>query len=208
MDLYAWENDMTAVHLSDRQRRSLERLREKDDLRVREVRMNDFDAEVDRFFDVYSSAWARNWGFAPLTAPEVRHLAKNLKQVIDPRLVLFLERPSGDPVGAALALPDTNEALRRIRSGRLLPFGWARLLMGVRRARHVRVVALGIRPEIRSRALGPVLYQALLERVRSRPHVEVGEASWILATNTAMNKAAEAMGGRRTKTWRMYQREL
>lgn len=208
MDLYAWENDLAAVHLSDRQRKGLDRLRQKDDLHVREMNMADFDAEVGQFFEVYRAAWARNWGFTPMTEAEVRHLAKSLKPLIDPRLVLFLERPSGEAVGAALALPDTNEALRGIRSGRLVPLGWARLLWGIRHARHIRVVALGIRPEIRNRALGPVLYQALLERARSRPHAVKGEASWILASNTAMNKAAEAMGGHRTKVWRMFQRQL
>ena len=35
-----------------------------------------------------------------------------------------------------------------------------------------------------------------------------GEMSWILETNTMMNRAAEMMGGRRYKTYRMYEKPL
>ena len=209
MDLWGWRGDLdTHAGLSERQQRSLDRLLSRDDFRVRELRMDDFDAEVKRFFDVYTSAWARNWGFAPMTEAEVRHLAKDLKQLVDPTLVLFAERASGETVGAALALPDANESLLGIRSGRLLPLGWLRLLRGVRRAHGVRVLALGVNPEVRSRALGPYLYKELADRVKARPHVTWAEGSWVLATNAAMNRACEALGGQRVKTWRMYQKAL
>jgi GNAT superfamily N-acetyltransferase len=208
IDLWAWEADRAGLALSDRQRQSLDRLRRRNDLHVRELRMADFDAEVGRFFEVYNAAWAQNWGFAPMTEGEVRHLAKNLKQLIDPTLGIFAEDADGRPVGVALALPDTNEALRHIRSGRLLPFGWARLLWGIKHARRVRVLALGVRPEVRSRALGPLLYQALADNALANRRLELGEASWVLSTNTAMNHAMAALGGQRSKTWRMYQRAL
>jgi hypothetical protein len=208
MDLWGWRGDRPALGLSERQRHSLDRIMRKGDIRIRELNMKDFDADVLRFFDIYSASWARNWGFAPMTEAEVRHLAKDLKQLCDPSLVLFAERASGESVGAALALPDVNESLGHIRSGRLLPVGWARLLLGVRRASGVRILALGVRPEVRTRALGPFLYEELAQRVLARPGMKWAEGSWVLATNTAMNKACEALGGHRTKTWRMYQRTL
>jgi len=209
MDLWSWEAERHEIGLSDRQKHGLERLRRRDDLHIREMRMKDFDAEVGRFFEVYNKAWAHNWGFAPMTEAEVRHLAKDLKQIIDPTLGLFVENAAGEQVAVALALPDTNEALRaHVRSGRLLPLGWAHLLWGVRHARRVRVLALGVRPDVASRAVGPMLYQALAERTLAHPRMQSGEASWILSTNTPMNKALAGLGGHRGKTWRLYQRTL
>ncbi|HEX3622023.1 MAG TPA: GNAT family N-acetyltransferase [Acidimicrobiales bacterium] len=209
MDLWGWRGDLdTNPGLSDRQRRSLDRLSRSHDFEVRELDMKDFDADVLRFFQVYSSAWERNWGFAPMTEAEVRHLAKDLKQIVDPSLVLFAQRSTGETVGAALALPDVNESLRSVRSGRLLPFGWVRLLVGTRRAHGVRVLALGVDSEVRSRALGPLLYHELAQRIMARPHATWAEGSWVLASNTAMNRACEALGGRHVKTWRMYEHQL
>ena len=137
MDLWAWrfEKGSSGV-LSERQLRALRRLQERGDIHIRPMRMDDFDAEVERFFEVYHSAWARNWGFAPMTEAEVRHLARSLKQILDPELALVAERSDGSPVGVALTLPDVNDVMRSVRSGRLLPLGWLRLLLGPRLDAH------------------------------------------------------------------------
>jgi ribosomal protein S18 acetylase RimI-like enzyme len=207
MDLWAWRFDREKIELSDRQRRILERLRTRADVRVRGMRMKEFDAEVDRFLAVYNSAWSRNWGFAPLTEAEIRHLAKALKQIIDPDLALLVERSNGEPVGVCLTLPDVNVGMRRVRSGRLLPLGWWHLLRAARHSKQARVWALGARPDVQSRAIGLLLYAEIVDRLREKG-TALAEASWILATNTAMNSAIEAMGATRYKTWRLYEHPL
>ena len=76
MDLWAWRFERPHTALSERQLKVLARLKARSGLTVRGMRMKDFDAEVRRLFQVYNSAWSRNWGFAPMTEPEVKHLAK------------------------------------------------------------------------------------------------------------------------------------
>jgi ribosomal protein S18 acetylase RimI-like enzyme len=208
MDLWAWRFERPTTELSERQRRILERLRKRANVTVRSARMKDFDAEVERLFEVYNAAWSQNWGFAPLSEAEVKHLAKQVKPIVDPNLVLIAESPSGEPVGVTICLPDANEPMKKIRSGRLLPFGWYHVLFGLKRPRRARVWALGFKPEYQSRALGPLLYTEIVERLRAMPSIEMAEASWILATNTPMNAAIEAMGATHYKTWRMYQRAV
>jgi GNAT superfamily N-acetyltransferase len=206
MDLWGWALDKEKGGLGERQQRILERLKARADVQIRTMRMDDFDAEVGRFFEVYHSAWARNWGFAPMSEAEIKHLAKNLKQILDPELVLIAES-KGKPVGAALILPDANEAMRKVRSGRLLPLGWQTLLRGMKKTTGARIFALGVRADQQSRALGPLLYGEIVDRVKRHPRITRVEASWILATNKAMNVPIEAAGGVRYKTWRMYKRK-
>jgi hypothetical protein len=211
MDLWAWRLDARdpAVGVSPRQRAVLSRVRERSGITVRSLRMDDFDSEVGRFLEVYNAAWSKNWGFAPMTEPEMRHLAKDLKRIIDPELVLIAEvRASGQTVGVALVLPDVNEPMSKVRSGRLLPLGWWHLLRGVPRVEGVRIFALGVRPEQQLRAIGPLFYAEIVDRGRAKGHIGWGEASWILATNDRMNKAIAQMGAVRSKTWRMYRRPL
>lgn len=208
MDLWAWRFVRATIGLSDRQRRLLDRVRERAKVSIRPMRMKDFDAEVGRLFEVYNAAWSRNWGFAPMPEAEIRHLAKQMKQLIDPNLALVVEKPDGEPVGVSIVLPDVNEIMSRIRSGRLLPFGWVRLLTGLSKVTRVRVFAVGVKPEQQTLGLGPLLYQEGMQGVMARPDVVEAEASWVLATNDPMNQALEAMGGTRSKTWRLYQHEL
>jgi hypothetical protein len=208
MDLWAWRAERPTTALSDRQQRTLERLRERSRVSIRSMRMEDFDAEVGRFFEVYNSAWSRNWGFSPMPEAEIRHLGKALKQIIVPELALVAEKPDGEPVAVALTLPDANQVMRRVRSGRLLPIGWYRLLRGLPRVTAARVFALGIKPGQQALALGPLMYHEIIERLRANPHIQTTEASWILSTNQPMNAAIASLGMTRYKTWRLYQRDL
>ena len=208
MDLWAWRFDRGSVGLSDRQRRTLARLRERAKVHVRSMRMEDFDAEVGRLFEVYNAAWSKNWGFAPMPEAEVRHLAGQMKRLIDPELALAIEKPDGEPVAVAIALLDVNEVMTRVRSGRLLPIGWYRLLRDLPKVSQARIFALGVKPDQQSLALGPLLYSELIDRLMARPNVLTAEASWILATNHRMNSGIEALGAKRYKTWRLYQRTI
>ena len=95
------------------------------------MRKRDMAAEVRRFMDVYNEAWGDNWGFVPITDAEVEFQAKNLKQVLDEEWTFMAEK-DGEVVGAALTLPDINQVMAKL-NGRLLPFGWARFLLGKRK---------------------------------------------------------------------------
>ncbi len=55
---------------------------------IRRVDLKNFQAEADVIWDIYSAAWKKNWGFAPLTKEEFRLLAKDMKQILAPELAL------------------------------------------------------------------------------------------------------------------------
>jgi ribosomal protein S18 acetylase RimI-like enzyme len=208
MDLWAWKLVRGGVNLDERQRRTLARLKERAKVTIRAMRMQDFDAEVRRLFEVYNAAWSKNWGFAPMPEAEIKHLAKSMKQLVDPEITLVIEKPDGEAIGVAIILPDVNQIMPKLRSGRLLPWGWYHLLRGVPRVTRVRFFALGIKPEHQTLALGPLLYSEALDRLMARTHILESEASWILASNDRMNKAIETLGGTRSRVWRVYQRPL
>jgi ribosomal protein S18 acetylase RimI-like enzyme len=207
MDLYGWHFDNSAA-ITDRHRRTLERLRERSQLRLRDANLKNWDREVGRLFEVYNAAWSENWGFAPIPEPEVRHVAKQLKSIINPHWTFGVETSEGELVGFCIALPDVNLLMLKVRSGRLLPFGWWTLLTGRRKVDRARVWALGIKPQYQSLALGPLLYGTIVDRLVGDPGVQSAEASWILATNDRMNSQIQALGGVRSRVWRLYQRAL
>jgi GNAT superfamily N-acetyltransferase len=207
MDLWGWWYRHETAGLSERQRAVLERIKKRADVHVRSLNMANFDADVARFFEVYEASWRRNWGFVPATKAEVEHQAKGFKRVIDPELMLAVERSDGETLAVALCLPDVNEMLRGVRSGRLLPLGWLRLLRGLPKVTRARILILGVLPQQQNRALGVLLYQELTDRLVGKG-IFGAEASWILATNKPMNSAIEGVGGTRYKTWRLYRRAL
>ena len=172
---------------------------------IRNMNKRDLKNEIDRFMEVYNEAWGHNWGFVPVTEDEVTFQAKNLKQVIDERWTFIAER-DGEVLGAALTLPDINQALAKL-NGRLLPFGWLRFLLAKRKIDNVRVFALGVKPEYQHTGIAAAFYIKHLEEA-SPDAVYGGETGWILETNEPMNRAMEGMGGKVVKKYRLYEKSL
>jgi GNAT superfamily N-acetyltransferase len=207
MDLYKW-----SLHMSARESRLLpvleelaEKLEPEHGITVRNMRRRDFQAEVERFMEVYNQAWERNWGFVPLTEKELRAYAKDLKPILDENWAFIAEK-DGRTVGAALTILDYNEILARL-NGRLLPLGWIRFLRAKRTIEHVRVWALGVLPEYQHTGVAARFYIEHFEAAARTPQ-KGGETGWILEANTAMNRAMEAMGGDIVKTFRIYEKTL
>jgi GNAT superfamily N-acetyltransferase len=173
----------------------------------RQFRKKDLEAEVGRFLEVYNAAWERNWGFVPLTEKEVRNYAKDLKPVLDENWAFVAERKdTGEVVGAALTLPDYNQVLHGL-GGRLLPFGWLKLLRGRDTIDRVRVFALGVKPEYQHTGVAARFYEMHFDAAERTPQ-SGGEMGWILETNKAMNRAMEGMGGTVSRRYRFYERVL
>lgn len=205
MDLYAYLLEKEAFR-SDQLNRVTERLRRKEpDLRVRPIRLRAFDQELAIVKELYNQAWSKNWGFVPLTEEEIDEIAKNLKPLVVPELVLFAL--SGErEVGFSVALPDYNEVLKHL-DGRLGPFGMLKFLYYRRKIQKIRVMLLGVVPEFRRRGVEGLLYMETFRRGLKKGY-EQAECSWILESNPLMQHGIEAMGGKRYKTYRIYETKL
>ena len=172
---------------------------------VRQMRRRDLEAEVGRFMDVYNEAWGDNWGFVPITEAEVAFQAKNLKPVLDENWAMMAER-DGEVVGAALTLPDVDQALTRM-NGRLLPIGWIHFLRRKRYIDRLRVFALGVKHAYQHLGVAAALYERHVE-MAAGPGPLGGHMGWILESNEAMNRAMEGMGGRIVQRYRIYELPL
>jgi hypothetical protein len=105
-------------------------------------------------------------------------------------------------VGFALALPDYNQALRHL-NGRLLLFGFLKLLWHRRNITGLRVFTLGLKPEYQRRGIDALFYLRIYQHgPAARFHR--AEASWILEDNWGMRRALERMGAYVHKTYRVY----
>ena len=126
-DLYAWYGTTKDNTIDERRVRIANKKIAKKRYAFRSLNMRDYNNEVNRLFEIYNDAWEKNWGFVPMTQAEFDHMAKELKTIIDPRFCIMVE-VDNEPVGFSLAVPNLNQVTKRIRSGRLLPFGILKLI--------------------------------------------------------------------------------
>jgi len=184
--------------------RIAERIRAKENVQIRTLQMKDFTGEVGRILQVYNLAWSRNWGFVPMTEDEFRHLARDMKQIIDPNMV-FIAEVEGQPIGFCLSLPNINQALK-YTNGRLFPTGLLKLLWHTKiknKINSVRIITMGIIPEYQKRGIDTLFYVETFKVGPTRGYTW-GEMSWILEDNYPMVRAAELMGAKAYKKYRVY----
>ncbi|MDZ7292685.1 MAG: N-acetyltransferase [candidate division KSB1 bacterium] len=205
MELYAWWFSKEQG-LNPKILRVGEKVLQEHNITIRTLNMKKFWEEVEIVKRIYNDAWSNNWGFVPMTDAEFEFMAKELKPVVNPRLVLFAER-EGEPVGFSLSLPDFNLALKKI-NGRLLPFGIFKLLYHARRIKQLRVVTLGVVRKLQSvGGIGSALYMETF-RQGAAAGFETGEFSWTLENNIPINRGMELLGARIYKRYRLYDRPL
>ena len=120
----------------------------------------------------------------PLSDAEVAYLAKNIRPLIDPKLGGHRRGGAAEPVAMVVTLPNLNEAIADL-DGRLLPFGWAKLLwrLKVRTTKTMRMPLMGVRRQYHGTALGAALAFSVIDAARRHlisRGVASGELSWVL----------------------------
>lgn len=182
-----------------------------DGMVIRPANLKNYTTEIRTLVDIFNDAWSANWGFVPFDAEEMDHMGRELRPLIDEKLVWFAEQ-DGEAVAFLVCLPNLNEAIADLH-GKLLPFGWAKLLwrLKVRGVRSARVPLMGVRKAASSTLVGGLLPFRLIGAVwpeaRKRGIGSV-EMSWVLETNKPMRALAEMLCGPAYKTYRMYEKAL
>lgn len=201
-DLYAYKLENRKVISSDKLRRVAEIAQKRSGIKITQIDMKNFDKEIEKVKYVYNKAWAPNWGFVPMTDEEIDFMAKELKPIAEPSLILFGEIEN-KIVGFSLVLLDYNYVLKKI-NGRLFPFGFLKILKHKKEIKWSRILTLGIIPEYQKRGLDAVFYWEIVQRA-ANVGILLGEASWILEDNDMMNRGAETMNGEIYKKYRIYE---
>jgi GNAT superfamily N-acetyltransferase len=205
-DLLAFSIDLGQTPI-ERLGRVAERLRKRQGgVTLRPVRRRTLRADLDRVKEVYNEAWEDNWGFVPMTGPEIDFMAERLKPMLLEGLV-WLAETEEEPVGFLLAFPDFNEALKPLR-GRLITPGIVRFLPYLLRWKTpstVRVVVLGVKERFRNRGIEAAMLAEGL-KTGARVGFKDCEASWVLEENVKVRRVIELFGGRPYKVYRLYER--
>lgn len=207
MDLFAYIADLDEVLRSAPAKafRVPQKVAQKEGIRVRKADLRHFDREIRLAKEVYNRAWMRNWGFVPMTEREFDHLAVNLKPWLDPNLMFIAETQYGKPIGVSVALPDLHQPLQWSGGGHMLPLGLLKFVWHKRKVNQIRLLIMGVVEEYRSQGIDAIFYLETARAAQARGHKRV-EASWILENNTMMNRIIERLGGKRYKTYRIYER--
>jgi GNAT superfamily N-acetyltransferase len=135
-------------------------------------------------------------------------MADSLKLVADPGLMRFAY-VDGELAAVLGMLPDPNVPFQphwnRLRDKDIVRV--ARLLRTRRHIPRTRLMFFGIRPKFRKLGVDAVLFYEVLAYALKHGYRSC-EPSMLLEDNDLVLRSSGAMGGRRYKTWRIYEMAL
>ena len=208
-DLYAWWFT-DPLNLVERWRDKAERIARRSGVTVRPFRRRHFREDIEHCRAVYSAANEEHWGTVALTDAELRYMAGRLEKIAKEQQVLLVEK-AGQVVGFSVTVPDYNEAIGPL-DGRLtswgLPVGALRALWRSREIKTARMLVLHLLEGHRRRGLSELLILRTLDYGKHVLGYTGAELSWTFEDNRLINSAVEAVGARRYKTYRIFEKEL
>src|SRR5204863_7177506 len=115
--------------------------------------------ERDRVASVFNETWKNDCGFVPFAEAGTKHMASEMRPLIDTRLTLIAEIDT-EPIAFVICVPDINVILQRL-DGRLMRFGFPigliKLLYYRSKIRKARLVALGVLEKYRRTGIAETL---------------------------------------------------
>lgn len=185
--------------------------RSADRVNVRPLRRKQKKAELEMMRSIFNDAWENNWNFVPFTRKEFAAVGKELLMLLPDDFIQIAEL-DGEAVAFVVLIPNINEVITDL-DGRLLPFGWVRLLwrLKVKFPKSARVALMGVRQKHQNTRFGPALAYTVIKNVtdaavaRGLKHVEM---SWVLDNNHATKNIIESIGGEISKRYRVYEKDL
>ncbi len=216
MDLICYNFTLAGFTSSPKIKQAVRVTRRNNERREIRVRVLDGDAvkaELQTLKEIYNQAWDRNWGFVPLSDPELDEMVESLGQFLDPRLTFFAE-VAGEPAGFMLGIPDLNGALMRAYPRpsipepiTLLQVLWHWKLRS--KIDRIRVPLMGVKQDFRNMGVEAAMMVELLnqvERIADEMGWRRADAGWVLETNDDMNRIVEALNAEPYKRFRFYER--
>jgi len=170
------------------------------------INMRRFDSEIESLRLAYNQAFRDNWGFVPITAEEFRYYARDIRRISGPEMMI-LAKHRGKIVGFLCVLPDINQALIKVRNGRLLPFGIFRLLRGKKRINRVRLLIFGVVSDFRKNGIDLCLASRFYDYGTAHGFPEA-EASYVMENVEGIHEILTKLGGKVTKRYRIYRLDI
>ena len=168
-------------------------------------------SELEVMRQIFNDAWENNWNFTPFTEKEFQAVGKELLMIV-PRDFIKIATLDGEDAAFIVLLPNINEVITDL-NGRLLPFGWLKLLwrLKVGFPKSARVPLMGVKKQYQNTHFGPALAYLTIKGVidaGTEKGIKNVEMSWILEQNHGARHIIESVGGKISKRYSMYEKSL
>ena len=157
------------------------------------------------FVEIFNAAWANFTGIKPLTLVQAMSVFKSMKQIIDPKLMIFAYH-NEKPIAFFIMIPDLYQIMRKF-NGNFNIINKVRLLFDLKvRKVCTRAVGMifGVIPEFQGKGVAEGMIMFFEDEVSQGVNYTDLEMNWIGDFNPKMIRLVEQIGGKVRKTHITY----
>jgi hypothetical protein len=157
-------------------------------------------------FYLLDEAYEELYGAVPLTEKQINYYVKKYISFADKDLLKLALDENGDPIGFLVAMPSLSRAFQKAK-GRLFPFGWYHILMGLKNYDILDFYLAGIKKKYRG--LGVDLLMVLeVVKVAMGKGVKFSESNPELETNKKIQAQWKYFNPTLHKRRRIYKKKI
>jgi len=161
---------------------------------------------ADQLFELLDEAYAGLYGTTPLSRKQVEAYIDQYLSFVDPRFTKILVDKEERLAGFAITIPSLSDALYKSR-GRLLPFGWIRLLMALKKPKTMDMMLIAVRKEFVARGVVAIIMTSLNQSAIDNG-IRFSETNPELETNVAVHGLWKDYPKRQHKRRRVFLKML
>ena len=161
--------------------------------RAKHIELNNLSKYAADFTEIYNKAWSGHGGMKQLRLEQVNHMFKQMKAVLDPRLIWFVYHQEM-PIAMFVNIPDVNQWFKYLNGKFGLPaklkFLW---IKKTRPNKKFTGIAFGIIPEFQAKGVDAYIIVEAGKMVNTTHYMEY-EMQWIGDFNPKMINLIRALG--------------
>ncbi len=204
MKLFSFELDLTKITSDELKQHESSATR---NLTIRDMKLADFQNEMEIARSIYNDGWQKNWGFVPGTKADAAGLARSFKPLLMQEGAIFACNDAG-PVAFALTLPNLFDLTADLgaRPGIL---GWLKLAWRMQRKRYrsFRLVFIGGREACQGTGIGRLLLVETIRRIK-RYGGEKLTCAWVLESNAAFIRLLQGFHFSMNAAYGVFEKEI
>ena len=166
----------------------------------------DYPPLIEKVFRLANDAYAHLYGTVPLNPRQVKRYAAKFIPIINPELTCFVADEHDNLVAFGIAAPSIADALKK-SNGRLLPFGWARVLRALKVNDALDLFLVAVTPEYQNKAVNAILMNHVLKGAQ-RMGLKYAEGGPSLETNEKILHQWNFFNTRQHKRRRCFVKKL
>ena len=173
-----------------------DRILARDEYQVKHFEYKNAEKYIEELISIYDKAWVYHEHFQPLERKVVLEAMRKAKPILEEKFIWFAYH-NDEPIAFLVMLPDVNQILKHL-NGKLHIWNKLRFLYLKRNKTmtRTRITVMGVVPQYQRHGIESAIFKNMDNVMKTKPHIDTIEMSWVGDFNTKMRALHEAVGGK------------